>query len=221
MRKDRFDLSVKNVRDAKTLRDAAELQKLDAACFEFPWPESSFIQVLSRAASVVISLVFDGASLIAYIAYDRKPRQRNAQVLRIAVLSEFRRRGIGSQLLQRLRNELAVSTGLACHTPDTDLVGQLFLKANNFIATETKPDYYAYATGLKADGYLFVHGATPPTIRPRVLPRQGQLTTTLHNRFGGRPGFGKPTAPEKNPYARDDDDEDDDDDDDDDDDACV
>src|SRR4030042_1690797 len=81
-------------------RDMNALRHLEHACFpKDAWPLWDLIGVLAFSNVIRLKAVADG-ELVGFIAGDIRPDQGLAWIATIAVLPEYRRRGIGSSLLR-------------------------------------------------------------------------------------------------------------------------
>lgn len=70
---------------------------LDKECYEYPWPRQKFEKLELRYAYV-------GNSLAGFVAYDLITSQIR-EIKRIGVKTQFRRMGVGTDLLQYLCDE--------------------------------------------------------------------------------------------------------------------
>jgi len=82
-----------------TIRDLNALRKLEHTCFEKDaWPLFDLIAVLTFPDVVRLKAVEDG-QMVGFIAGDPRPSQGFSWIATIGVLPEYRRRGIGRDLL--------------------------------------------------------------------------------------------------------------------------
>lgn len=134
-----------------TYEDLPEILSLEETCFEFPWSEQDFIYYLnSNAASSLV--VESDDEVIGYVVYSVDGDKM--EILNLAVDPNFRRRGVGSEILAILRekSELTNRNKIVGHVREMNLAAQLFLRANGFIATEIKRGQY---DETDEDCYLF------------------------------------------------------------------
>ena len=89
-----------------TLRDLNTLRKLESMCFEKDaWPLFDLIAVLTFPDVVRLKAVEDNR-MVGFIAGDPRPSQGFSWIATIAVLPEYRRKGIGRALLQACEAQL-------------------------------------------------------------------------------------------------------------------
>ncbi len=82
-----------------TEKHAAELANLDKICFSVPWSENSFREEAENPLAKYFVAEEDG-KLIGYLGVWCV--QDEGQITNIAVLPEYRRKGIASKLLEHL-----------------------------------------------------------------------------------------------------------------------
>ena len=87
--------------------DLSALSKLERSCFgKDAWPLLDLIAVLSFANVVRLKAV-EGGEMIGFAAGDPRPEQGLAWIATIGVAPEFRRRGVGRELLRACEAKLA------------------------------------------------------------------------------------------------------------------
>ena len=92
---------------AASLLDLNALHKLEHACFEKDaWPFLDLIAVLSFPDVVRLKAVEDG-QMIGFAAGDPHPSDGSSWIATIGVIPEYRRRGIGRQLLRACEAKLS------------------------------------------------------------------------------------------------------------------
>ena len=92
---------------AASLLDLNALHKLEHACFEKDaWPFLDLIAVLSFPEVVRIKAVEDG-HMIGFAAGDPHPSEGFSWIATIGVMPEYRRRGIGRELLRECEAKLS------------------------------------------------------------------------------------------------------------------
>ena len=83
-----------------TWRDLGTLRHIEQVCFPLDaWPLWDLIGVLTLPQVVRLKAAVEG-EMVGFIAGDVRPREQLAWVATIAVLPEFRERGIGGALLR-------------------------------------------------------------------------------------------------------------------------
>ena len=89
-----------------TLRDLSALRRLEHICFEKDsWPLFDLIAVLSFPDVVRLKAVEDN-KMVGFIAGDPRPSQGFSWIATIAVLPDYRRKGIGRALLNACEAQL-------------------------------------------------------------------------------------------------------------------
>ena len=97
-----------------TLRDLGPLRHIERACFpRDAWPLLDLIAVLTWPDVARFKAVEDGR-MIGFIAGDTRRMEGTAWIATVAVLPEYRRRGIGRTLLHECEKWLAVSRIRLC-----------------------------------------------------------------------------------------------------------
>ena len=87
--------------------DIGALNKLEHACFEKDaWPFLDIIEVLTFHDVVRLKAVDDEGNMIGYVAGDPRPSEGFSWIATIGVAPEFRRRGIGRDLLRACEAQL-------------------------------------------------------------------------------------------------------------------
>ncbi|MDP8911514.1 MAG: ribosomal protein S18-alanine N-acetyltransferase [Actinomycetota bacterium] len=81
------------------LRDLAAIEAIERRSYPTPWSRSMFASELAKPSSLSLG-AFDGEELAGYLIISRYVDAWH--VMNIAVAPEYRRRGIGSALMNRL-----------------------------------------------------------------------------------------------------------------------
>lgn len=79
-------------------QDCGELAELDKVCFSVPWSEQSFLEETENKLAVY--LVAKEEKVVGYCGFWRV--QDEVQITNIAVLPEFRGRGIAGKLINKM-----------------------------------------------------------------------------------------------------------------------
>lgn len=131
--------------------DWEAILQVERASFEAPWTLEEF----QRSDRHVFAIYIRGAELAGYLAIGREHKRR-IELLCLAINPAFRRLGLGTKAVTWLKKrfcehhippppiDLAIS--------EVNLGGQLFFKANGFIATEVVRG--VFGTGPGEDAYL-------------------------------------------------------------------
>lgn len=89
-------------------RDLNVVRQVERACFPMDaWPIWDILGVLTLPNVVRLKAMADGR-VVGFIAGDIRPREELAWIATIGVVPEYRRRGIGTALLQACEAQLAV-----------------------------------------------------------------------------------------------------------------
>ena len=122
-------------------RDMPEVLAIEHAGFEFPWCEEEFLRVL-RQRNCIGMVAELGERVVGFMIYEL--HKNKLFVLDFAVHPEFRRMGIGRQLIARLIGKLSSHrrTKIVLQTRETNLAAQFFYRSQNFRAVEVVREYY-------------------------------------------------------------------------------
>jgi len=114
---------------------------IESESFEFPWLEEDFIRCLRQHNSIGMVAEHDGR-VVGFMIYELNGTR--IHVLNFAVASNFRRRGVGTQMLSKLTGKLPAQrrTRIVLEVRETNLVGQQFFRAQEFRAVGVIQDYY-------------------------------------------------------------------------------
>jgi len=85
-------------------RDIPEVLAIEAASFEFPWLEDDFIQCLRQRNCMGAVAEHDDRN-VGFMIYEFN--KNNIRVLNFAVDPEMRRRGVGTQMIRKLKDKLS------------------------------------------------------------------------------------------------------------------
>ena len=80
--------------------DLDAVEEIERASYPTPWSRAMFAAELQKPSSLAIGAYHDGGELVGYAIVSRYVDAWH--VMNIAVVPEFRRRGIGRSLLERL-----------------------------------------------------------------------------------------------------------------------
>ncbi len=90
--------------------DINALNKLEHACFEKDaWPFLDLVAVLTFPDVIRLKAVDEHGRMIGFVAGDPRPSEGFSWIATIGVLPEFRRRGIGRDLLHACEAQLKTS----------------------------------------------------------------------------------------------------------------
>ena len=122
-------------------RDMPEVLAIEHASFEFPWCEEEFLRVL-RQRNCIGMVAEYGERVVGFMIYEL--HKNRLHVLDFASHPEFRRQGIGHQMVAKLVGKLSSHrrTRIALSVRETNLPAQLFFRRQEFKATRVLRGYY-------------------------------------------------------------------------------
>jgi ribosomal-protein-alanine N-acetyltransferase len=146
-------------------RDMAEVLDIERGSFEFPWFEEDFIRCL-RQRNCIGMVAEHGERVVGFMIYEL--HKTRLHILNFAVSPEFRRRGVGRQMIDKLLGKLSSQrrVRITLEVRETNLPAQLFFKSAGFRAVTVLRSYYEDSP---EDAYLmqFRHAAEEA---PATLP---------------------------------------------------
>jgi ribosomal-protein-alanine N-acetyltransferase len=122
-------------------RDMPEVLAIEHASFEYPWCEEEFLRVL-RQRNCIGMVAEYGERIVGFMIYEL--HRNKIHVLDFASHPEFRRRGVGRQMLVKLVGKLSAQrrNRIALCVRETNLAAQLFFRVNGFRATEVLREHF-------------------------------------------------------------------------------
>jgi ribosomal-protein-alanine N-acetyltransferase len=122
-------------------RDMPEVLAIEHASFEFPWCEEEFLRVL-RQRNCIGMVAEYGERVVGFMIYEL--HKNKLHVLDFASHPEFRRQGVGRQMLAKLVGKLSTHrrTRIALEVRETNLVAQLFYRVQGFRATGVAREHF-------------------------------------------------------------------------------
>jgi ribosomal-protein-alanine N-acetyltransferase len=123
-------------------RDMPEVMAIEAEGFEFPWSEDDFVHCLRQRNCIGMVAEMDDR-VVGFMVYEL--HKTRIHVLNFAVAEEYRRRGVGSQMLAKLIAKLSVQrrSRIVLEVRETNLPAQLFFRENGFRAISVLHQQYA------------------------------------------------------------------------------
>lgn len=121
--------------------DLAQVMKLEAECFKFPYDMETFIHFLSSDRSIFLVYDLDG-SVEGYIICDAR-EIGTGMVVSIAVSSKHRRAGLGSALLNAAMSKMqGLVSKLVLQVAKSNEGATEFYKLHQFTVKGILPHYY-------------------------------------------------------------------------------
>jgi ribosomal-protein-alanine N-acetyltransferase len=152
-------------------RDMAEVLDIERGSFEFPWFEEDFIRCL-RQRNCIGMVAEHGERVVGFMIYEL--HKTRLHILNFAVAPQYRRQGIGRQMIDKLLGKLSSQrrVRITLEVRETNLPAQLFFKAASFRAVTVLRSYYEDSP---EDAYLMQyrhsHEETPVTIPMNRIDR--------------------------------------------------
>jgi len=131
-------------------RDMPEVIGIESASFEFSWLEDDFIRCL-RQRNCIGMVAEHNERVVGFMIYEL--HRNRLHILNFAVHPDFRRRGIGQQMVRKLVGKLAPQrrNRIVLEVRETNLDAQLFFRSLGFRAISLLRDFYDDTT---EDAYL-------------------------------------------------------------------
>lgn len=139
-------------------RDMSEVRNIEANSFEFPWSEDEFIRCLRQRNCIGMVCEYD-EQVVGFMIYEL--HKTRLHIINLAVDPDFRRRGIGCQMTDKLISKLSRQRRdkILLEVRETNLAAQLFFKQTGFIAVSVLRDFYEDST---EDAYLMQYRFREP-----------------------------------------------------------
>ncbi len=138
-------------------RDLPEVLEIERQSFEFAWTEEDFLRCLEQR-NCVGTVARVGEEVVGYMVY--QILKNRIHLLNFAVAPQWRRKGIGTQMVERLKKRL-VQQGrqrITLEVRETNLPAQLFFRHCGFRAVCVLRDFYENTT---EDAYLMQYRHRP------------------------------------------------------------
>lgn len=138
-------------------RDMPEVLRIETGSFEFPWCEDDFIRCLRQRNCIGMVAEYD-ERVVGFMIYEL--HKNRLHILNFAVLSEFRRRGVGQSMVRKLVGKLSQQrrNRIMLEIRETNLAAQLFFRDGGFRAISVLRDFYDDTT---EDAYLMQYRFSP------------------------------------------------------------
>ena len=134
-------------------RDMPEVLAIEHASFEFPWCEEEFLRVL-RQRNCIGMVAECGERVVGFMIYEL--HRNRIHVLDFATHPEFRRHGVGRQMVTKLVGKLSTQrrNRIVLCVRETNLPAQLFFRVVGFRAMEVIREHFQ-DTGEDGYGMLY------------------------------------------------------------------
>lgn len=142
-------------------RDMQEVLRIESSSFEYPWTDEDFLCCLRQRNCIGMVAEHD-YKVVGFMIYELCRGKLN--ILNFAVHPDFRRRGVGAGMVERLRDKLHQQrrTQLLLELRESNLDGQMFFRSQGFKAvsvlrehyTDTNEDCYVMQFKLPVDSDL-------------------------------------------------------------------
>lgn len=122
-------------------RDMPEVLRTEQDSFEYAWTEEDFLKCL-RQRNCIGMVAEHGDKVVGFMIYELHKSKLN--VLNFAVHPEYRRIGVGRQMVAKLIGKLSSHrrTKITLAVRETNLPAQLFFKTLDFRAIKVLRSYY-------------------------------------------------------------------------------
>jgi [ribosomal protein S18]-alanine N-acetyltransferase len=123
-------------------RDMPEVLAIEHSSFEYPWCEEEFLRVL-RQRNCIGMVAEHGERIVGFMIYEL--HRNKIHVLDFASHIDFRRRGVGRQMVSKLVSKLSNQrrNRIGLFVRETNLPAQLFFRVLGFRAMEVIREHYA------------------------------------------------------------------------------
>ena len=139
-------------------RDMPEILQIEQCGFEFPWSEDDFIRCLRQRNCIGMVAEYD-ERVVGFMIYEL--HKTRLHILNFAVHPDFRRRGVGDQMANKLVGKLTYQrrNRIILEVRETNLEAQLFFRNSDFRAISVVRDFYEDTT---EDAYVMEHRCAAP-----------------------------------------------------------
>ncbi len=122
-------------------RDMPEVLQTEQESFEFAWTEEDFLRCL-RQRNCIGMVAEQGEKVVGFMIYEL--HKSKLHILNFAVSPALRRGGVGAQMVAKLISKLSSHrrTRITLEVRETNLVAQLFFRAQGFKAVRVLRAYY-------------------------------------------------------------------------------
>ncbi len=152
-------------------RDMEEVLAIESESFEFPWGDEDFVRCL-RQRNCIGMVAEHEDRVVGFMIYEL--HKARLHVLNFAVASQYRRLGVGGQMLEKLVGKLSQQrrSRIILEVRETNLPAQLFFKSNRFRAVSVLRDFYNDTT---EDAYVMQYRYQPSEVELAPVNRIARL----------------------------------------------
>jgi ribosomal-protein-alanine N-acetyltransferase len=122
-------------------RDMSDVLRAEQQSFEFAWTEDDFLRCL-RQRNCIGMVAEHNERIVGFMIYEL--HKSRLHVLNFAVAPEFRRHGVGAQMIGKLVGKLSGHrrTKITLAVRERNLAAQLFFRSRDFKAVRVLRNYY-------------------------------------------------------------------------------
>jgi ribosomal-protein-alanine N-acetyltransferase len=125
-------------------RDLSEMLVIERQSFDVPWTEDEFLTVLRGRNVVGMAADLNGevSEVAGYVIYESVGR--HLEILNLAVARRHRRKGIGGQIIDQLKQKIMLQGRKSIHTRvrESNLDAHLFFQRQGFRAVRVIRDHF-------------------------------------------------------------------------------
>ena len=138
-------------------RDMPEVLAAEEESFEFPWSEEEFLRCLRQRNCIGMVAEHD-ERVVGFMIYELN--KTRIHVLNFAVARDFRRLGVGRQMISKLIAKLSSQrrTRVTLEVRERNLPAQLFFRSSGFRAVSVLRNFYQ---DTPEDAYLMQYRYRP------------------------------------------------------------
>jgi [ribosomal protein S18]-alanine N-acetyltransferase len=122
-------------------RDMPEVLLTEQESFEYAWTEEDFLRCL-RQRNCIGMVAEQGERVVGFMIYEL--HKAKLHILNFAVHPQYRRYGVGSQMVSKLISKLSSHrrTRITLEVRETNLSAQLFFRSQRFKAIKVMRGFY-------------------------------------------------------------------------------
>lgn len=122
-------------------RDMPEVLRIERQSFEFPWTDEDFLCCLRQRNCIGMVAEYDH-QIVGFMVYEL--HKARLHILNFAVAAEFRRMGVGTQMVLRLVDKLSQQrrNEIVMEVRERNLDAQMFFKSQSFRAVSVLRSHY-------------------------------------------------------------------------------